>query len=63
MKRLLLLIIGKLILKISPFLWNLRSKWSFKLHQYLGRLVIRWHHVYKLPLLRDHEFIVTKGEI
>jgi hypothetical protein len=63
MKRQLLFVIGKLILKISPFLWSLRSKWSFRLHQYLGWLVIRWHHAYKLPLLGDHESDEDKKEI
>lgn len=51
MKRVILKIISRIIVRISPILWNIPYKWAFLLHQYLGRLVVYWHHAYNLGIL------------
>lgn len=60
MKRVALIILSKLIVSVSPALWRMRSVKAFYLHQYLGRILIRWHHKYKLNVLKDHEYILFK---
>jgi hypothetical protein len=51
MKKITLLILGKVIIWISPLLWKSRFRWAFHLHQWLGRKVINWHHKYKIDIL------------
>lgn len=63
MKKLVLIVLSKVILGISPVLWNLRHKWAFHLHQRLGVIVIRWHHKYNLDVIKDHEFITKQNKV
>lgn len=49
----MLYVVGRVILMTSPLLWKLRYRWSFRLHQWLGWKVIRWVHIYKIPLLEE----------
>jgi hypothetical protein len=63
MKKLVLIALSKVILGISPVLWNIRYKWSFHLHQRLGGIVIRWHHKYKLDVIKDHKFITKENKV
>jgi hypothetical protein len=60
MKRFILIVISKLVLFISPALWNIRRRWAFHLHQRLGSMIIRWHHVYKLDVIKDHRHLTSK---
>jgi hypothetical protein len=55
MIRFILIKYCKFLLYISPFLWRMRGKHSFALHQKIGRIVIRLHHKYKLNLWDDKE--------
>lgn len=62
MKRFILILLSKAILGVSPILWNLRHKWAFHIHQHLGVIVVRWHHKYKLNVIKDAKFI-TKNNV
>lgn len=63
MKKLVLILLSKVILGISPVLWSLRNKWAFHLHQRLGVIVIDWHHKYNLDVIKDHEFITKQNKV
>jgi len=49
--RWILIIAAKIILAISPVLWKTHNRLAFKLHQRLGRWVIRQHHKHNLNVL------------
>ena len=60
MKRFILIVISKVVLFISPILWNTRRRWAFHLHQRLGSMIIRWHHVHKLDVIKDPKHLTTR---
>ena len=45
--RLLTIVAKFLSYFLAPPLWALRFEWSFKLHQKIGWMIIRWYHRYK----------------
>ena len=55
MKKLIFRSIGKTILALNPFLWNLKGKFWFEMHQALGAFVININHKYDLNLWTDED--------
>ena len=62
MKRFILIVISKIVLFVSPTLWNTRYRWAFHLHQRLGSMIIRWHHVHKLYVIKDHKHLTRRDK-